>query len=80
LPLQSGVLSAVAERLGRSRLQVAIAWMLQRSLNILLILETPSPAHLRAKSMPLTGWAAKKENGKKQKARRVSTQRASLNN
>jgi pyridoxine 4-dehydrogenase len=46
-PLQSGALSAVAERLGRSPLQVAIAWLLQRAPNILLIPGTSSVAHLR---------------------------------
>jgi pyridoxine 4-dehydrogenase len=46
-PLQSGTLSAVAERLGKSPLQVAIAWLLQRAPNILLIPGTSSVAHLR---------------------------------
>jgi pyridoxine 4-dehydrogenase len=46
-PLQSGALSAVAERLGRSPLQVAIVWLLQRAPNILLIPGTSSVAHLR---------------------------------
>jgi pyridoxine 4-dehydrogenase len=46
-PLQSGALSAVAERLGRSPLQVAIIWLLQRAPNILLIPGTSSVAHLR---------------------------------
>jgi aryl-alcohol dehydrogenase-like predicted oxidoreductase len=46
-PLQSGALSAVAERLGRSPLQVAIAWLLQRAPNILLIPGTSAVAHLR---------------------------------
>jgi pyridoxine 4-dehydrogenase len=46
-PLQSGALSAVAERLGRSPLQVAVAWLLQRAPNILLIPGTSSVAHLR---------------------------------
>jgi pyridoxine 4-dehydrogenase len=46
-PLQSGALSAVAERLGRTPMQVAIAWLLQRSPNILLIPGTSSVAHLR---------------------------------
>jgi pyridoxine 4-dehydrogenase len=46
-PLQSGALSAVAERLRRSPLQVAIAWLLQRAPNILLIPGTSSVAHLR---------------------------------
>jgi aryl-alcohol dehydrogenase-like predicted oxidoreductase len=46
-PLQSGALDAVAERLGRSRLTVALAWLLQRSPNMLLIPGTSSVAHLR---------------------------------
>jgi pyridoxine 4-dehydrogenase len=46
-PLQSGALSAVAGRLGRTPMQVAIAWLLQRSPNILLIPGTSSVAHLR---------------------------------
>jgi pyridoxine 4-dehydrogenase len=46
-PLQSSELSAVAERLGASPLQVALAWLLHRSPNILLIPGTSSVAHLR---------------------------------
>jgi aryl-alcohol dehydrogenase-like predicted oxidoreductase len=46
-PLQSDALSAVAQRLGRSALQVAITWLLQRAPNILLIPGTSSVAHLR---------------------------------
>jgi aryl-alcohol dehydrogenase-like predicted oxidoreductase len=46
-PLQSDALSAVAQRLGRSASQVAAAWLLQRSPNILLIPGTSSVAHLR---------------------------------
>ena len=46
-PLQSSTLSAVAERLGATPLQVALAWLLQRSPNILLIPGTSSVAHLR---------------------------------
>jgi pyridoxine 4-dehydrogenase len=45
--LQSDALSAVAERTGRSALQVAIAWLLQRAPNILPIPGTSSVAHLR---------------------------------
>ncbi len=47
-PIQSGALDAVAERLGESRLSVALAWLLQRSPNILLIPGTSSVEHLRA--------------------------------
>jgi pyridoxine 4-dehydrogenase len=46
-PLQSDALSAVATELGATPMQVAIAWLLQRSPNILLIPGTSSPAHLR---------------------------------
>ena len=46
-PLQSDALSAVAAELGATPMQVAIAWLLQRSPNILLIPGTSSRAHLR---------------------------------
>ena len=46
-PLQSSALSATAVRLGATSLQVALAWLLQRSPNILLIPGTSSVAHLR---------------------------------
>jgi pyridoxine 4-dehydrogenase len=46
-PLQSGMLDAVAERLGAARMTVALAWLLHRSPNILLIPGTSSVAHLR---------------------------------
>ncbi|MFK5596276.1 aldo/keto reductase family oxidoreductase [Methylobacterium sp. HMF5984] len=46
-PLQSAGLSAVAERLDATSLQVALAWLLRRSPNILLIPGTASLAHLR---------------------------------
>jgi aryl-alcohol dehydrogenase-like predicted oxidoreductase len=46
-PLQSSTLSAVAERLGATPMQVALAWLLHRSPNILLIPGTSSVAHLR---------------------------------
>ena len=46
-PLQSGVLSEVAARLGATPMQVALAWLLRRSPNILLIPGTASLAHLR---------------------------------
>jgi pyridoxine 4-dehydrogenase len=45
--LQSGELEAVASRLGASPMSVALAWLLQRSPNILLIPGTSSVAHLR---------------------------------
>ncbi|WP_433729211.1 oxidoreductase [Actinoplanes sp. CA-051413] len=46
-PLQSGVLDTVAARLGRPAKAVALAWLLHRSPNILLIPGTSSVAHLR---------------------------------
>ena len=46
-PLQSSALSAVADRLDASPMAVALAWLLQRSPNILLIPGTSSVAHLR---------------------------------
>lgn len=46
-PLQSATLSEVAERLQVTPKQVALAWLLQRSPNILLIPGTSSTAHLR---------------------------------
>ena len=46
-PLQSSILSTVAEQLGETPMQVALAWLLHRSPNILLIPGTSSVAHLR---------------------------------
>jgi aryl-alcohol dehydrogenase-like predicted oxidoreductase len=46
-PLQSSGLSDVARRLGASPMQVALAWLLRRARNILLIPGTSSTAHLR---------------------------------
>jgi aryl-alcohol dehydrogenase-like predicted oxidoreductase len=46
-PLQSSTLSAVAERLGVKPMQIALAWLLHRSPNILLIPGTSSIGHLR---------------------------------
>jgi pyridoxine 4-dehydrogenase len=46
-PLQSAALSAVAARLEASPLAVALAWLHQRSPNLLLIPGTSSVAHLR---------------------------------
>ncbi|WP_026792803.1 aldo/keto reductase family oxidoreductase [Pleomorphomonas oryzae] len=45
-PLQSDTLSAVAQRLGYTPMQLALAWLLKRSPNILLIPGTSSVAHL----------------------------------
>src|SRR6476620_11573645 len=46
-PLQSGTLSSVAARLDTTPMAVALAWLLQRSPNILLIPGTSSVEHLR---------------------------------
>jgi aryl-alcohol dehydrogenase-like predicted oxidoreductase len=46
-PLQSSTLSDVAGRLGATSMQVALAWLLRRAPNILLIPGTSSVAHLR---------------------------------
>ncbi|MER5792501.1 aldo/keto reductase family oxidoreductase [Streptomyces sp. NPDC001980] len=46
-PLQSTALSAVAARLDATPMSVALAWLLRRSPNILLIPGTSSVAHLR---------------------------------
>ena len=46
-PLQSAELSAVAADLGATPMQAALAWLLRRAPNILLIPGTSSRAHLR---------------------------------
>jgi aryl-alcohol dehydrogenase-like predicted oxidoreductase len=46
-PLQSSVLDGVAARLGATPKQVALAWLLRRSPNVLLIPGTSSIAHLK---------------------------------
>jgi pyridoxine 4-dehydrogenase len=46
-PLQSSTLSSVAEQLRATPMRVALAWLLQRSPNILLIPGTSSVPHLR---------------------------------
>ncbi|MBV1703635.1 MAG: aldo/keto reductase family oxidoreductase [Hyphomicrobiales bacterium] len=46
-PLQSATLSDVAARLGATPMQVALAWLLRRSPNVLLIPGTSSRVHLR---------------------------------
>jgi pyridoxine 4-dehydrogenase len=45
-PLQSAILSEVATRLGATPMQVALAWLLHRAPNILLIPGTSSISHL----------------------------------
>jgi pyridoxine 4-dehydrogenase len=46
-PLQSSTLTDVAVRLGVTPMQIALAWLLRRAPNILLIPGTSSVAHLR---------------------------------
>lgn len=46
-PLQSSVLDAAAAAVQATPMQVAVAWLLQRSRNILLIPGTSSVVHLR---------------------------------
>jgi pyridoxine 4-dehydrogenase len=57
--LQSGALSEVARKLGATPMQVALAWLLRRAPNILLIPGTSSVEHLRenlaAANLELTG-------------------------
>jgi len=66
-PLQSSTLSDVAGRLGSTPMQVALAWLLQRSSNILLIPGTSSVGHLRenlaAGQLTLTLEAISELNG-----------------
>ncbi|MFJ4655672.1 aldo/keto reductase family oxidoreductase [Nocardia sp. NPDC088792] len=58
-PLQSAALSAVAARLNTTPMSVALAWLLHRSPNILLIPGTSSTTHLRENllgaGLPLSG-------------------------
>ncbi|HKW82820.1 MAG TPA: aldo/keto reductase family oxidoreductase [Burkholderiaceae bacterium] len=46
-PLQSGALSDIATQLGATPMQVALAWLLQRSPNLVLIPGTSSIQHMR---------------------------------
>jgi pyridoxine 4-dehydrogenase len=60
-PLQSSALSEVAQRLSATPMQVALAWLLRRAPNLLLIPGTSSVAHLRenlaAPALDLPDWA-----------------------
>jgi pyridoxine 4-dehydrogenase len=66
-PLQSTALSDVAASLGATPMQVALAWLLQRAPNILLIPGTSSVAHLHenlaAASLHLPAEAVATLNG-----------------
>ncbi|HEX7914062.1 MAG TPA: aldo/keto reductase family oxidoreductase [Paraburkholderia sp.] len=46
-PIQSSALSGIAQKLGATPMQVALAWLLYRSPNVLLIPGTSSVGHLR---------------------------------
>jgi aryl-alcohol dehydrogenase-like predicted oxidoreductase len=59
-PLQSSTLSTVACRLGATPMQVALAWLLHRSPNILLIPGTSSLAHLR-ENLAASEWSLSPE-------------------
>jgi len=65
-PLQSTALSDVAKALGATPMQVALAWLLQRAPNLLLIPGTSSVEHLRenltAADLKLPGEAVTKLN------------------
>lgn len=66
-PLQSGELNEVAQSLNATPMQVALAWLLQRSPNILLIPGTSSPQHLQenmaSANLVLSPEALEKLNG-----------------
>jgi aryl-alcohol dehydrogenase-like predicted oxidoreductase len=66
-PLQSSTLSDVAKRLDATPMQVALAWLLHRSPNILLIPGTSSVGHLRenlaAAALALPGDVIAELNG-----------------
>jgi pyridoxine 4-dehydrogenase len=55
-PIQSSVLSKVAQRIGATPMQVALAWLLHRAPNILLIPGTSSLEHLR-ENMRAAQWS-----------------------
>jgi aryl-alcohol dehydrogenase-like predicted oxidoreductase len=58
-PIQSSALTDIAQTIDATPMQVALAWLLQRAPNILLIPGTSSVAHLRenlaAASLTLSG-------------------------
>ncbi len=66
-PLQSSILNDAAARIGATPMQTALAWLLRRSPNILLIPGTSSPKHLKenlaAASLPLPDDVAKALDG-----------------
>ncbi len=66
-PVQANALDEVAAGLGATAMQVALAWLLQRSANMLLIPGTSSVEHLRenlaAAELVLPGEAVERLNG-----------------
>jgi aryl-alcohol dehydrogenase-like predicted oxidoreductase len=66
-PLQSEELSSIAAEIGATPMQAALAWLLQRSPNILLIPGTSSRGHLRenlaAAELELSGDVLARLNG-----------------
>jgi pyridoxine 4-dehydrogenase len=54
-PIQSSVLSGIAQKIGATPMQVALAWLLHRAPNILLIPGTSSLEHLR-ENMQAAQW------------------------
>jgi aryl-alcohol dehydrogenase-like predicted oxidoreductase len=54
-PIQSSVLSGIAQMIGATPMQVALAWLLHRAPNILLIPGTSSLEHLR-ENMQAAQW------------------------
>ena len=55
-PLQSSILSDVAARLDATPMQVALAWLLRRAPNVLLIPGTSSIAHLH-ENLAAAAWS-----------------------
>jgi aryl-alcohol dehydrogenase-like predicted oxidoreductase len=66
-PLQSSILTDVAARLSATPMQVALAWLLRRASNVLLIPGTSSLTHLRenlaAVEIALSEGAVEELNG-----------------
>jgi len=74
-PLQSGTLNNVAAEVGATPMQVALAWLLQRSPNMLLIPGTSTRSHLRenlaAANIQLSQEVLEKLNGVAKDAKRT---------
>jgi pyridoxine 4-dehydrogenase len=74
-PLQSSTLESVAKSLGATPMQVALAWLLQRSPNLVLIPGTSSVEHLRenlsAATLTLTPQRVSELDGIAEKAGKI---------